>query len=83
MQKWNTIRAELAQYKEKEAEHKFTVFLESVPVGMKSTPEQVAELKQTFTTDPASLLTKVINTYREGGETRKVGDPFTHTAGSA
>ena len=76
----NTIRAELAQYKEKEAEHKFTVFLESVPVGMKSTPEQVAELKQTFTTDPASLLTKVINTYREGGETRKVGDPFTHTA---
>jgi len=75
----NTLRTELAQYKEKEAEHKFTAFLDSVPVGMKSTPEQVAELKLKFTSDPASLLTKIINTYKESGETRKVGEPFTHT----
>lgn len=75
----NTIREQLAQYKEKEATQKFTAFLETVPVGMKSTPEQVEELKLKFTSDPASLLTQIINAYKDSGETHKVGDKFTNT----
>lgn len=75
----NTLRAEVAKYKEQEAEHKFTAFLESVPVGMKATPEQVADLKMKFTSDPTSLLTQVINAYKDDGATRKVGDQFVHT----
>ena len=71
------LKAELEAYRTREMNSRFERILQSVPVGMKQTESQIAELRSRFDTDPVQLLMSVLEYKPKKAETESAGVPYT------
>ncbi|HJJ32716.1 MAG TPA: hypothetical protein O0X25_04060 [Methanocorpusculum sp.] len=73
------LKAEVAQFKAREQQAKFERLLQSLPIGMKETEEQIAQLKTSFETDPVTLLMHALEMKNTEKTTEPEGVPFAHS----
>lgn len=73
------LRAELEAYRTREMNSRFERILQSVPVGMKQTESQIADLRSRFDSDPVQLLMSVLEYKPKTAATETAGVPFLHS----
>lgn len=75
----DVARQELAEYRDAEADRKFTELLNELPEGMTRTEELKHSLRKEFEADPLSVALKIAKAKFAGGETEPIGEKFAHS----